>query len=157
MPSLPLPELGQDAEVPVLPVPGAQAPAPHLRYRGGPAARPTAPAPRKHARAGAGTAVTATAPLLWYGPDLTPVPQNQARTPGHHGTAAGAPGRPEPTRDTGGVLGKQAVDGSTSRHGDAHAVTFGDGAALRLVPDAAARVDAPRTRERHRDILVFPG
>ncbi len=157
MHSLLLPDLGQGAGVPVLPVPGAQAPASHPRYRGGPAARPTAPAPRKHARAGARTAVTAPAPLLSYGPDLTPVPQNEARTSGHHGTAVGAPGRPEPTPDTDGVPGKQAVDGSASRHGDAHAVTFGNGAAPQLVPGAAARVDAPRTRERHRDIPVFPG
>ncbi|MCZ0987409.1 hypothetical protein O1M54_20140 [Streptomyces diastatochromogenes] len=55
------------------------------------------------------------------------------------------------------MLGKQAADGTASRHGDAYAVTLDGRAPLRLLPGTAARVDAPGTRERHRDIPVFPG
>ncbi|MFI2202360.1 hypothetical protein ACH47Z_16595 [Streptomyces sp. NPDC020192] len=158
-PSLPLPDLGQAAELPVQVPPTVKEPAPRPQRPGGPAARPSAPAQQKHARAEAGTPVTTPAPLGSYGPDVTPAPQNQVRTSAHHGSAAtaGAPGRPAPTGDPDGVLGKQAVDGGAPRHGDAHAVTFSARGAPRLVPGAAAHADAPRTRERHRDIPVFPG
>ncbi|MER5519143.1 hypothetical protein [Streptomyces sp. NPDC002763] len=68
-----------------------------------------------------------------------------------------APSHPAPTGDPDGALGKSVVDGGSSRHGDAYAVTFDDRAPLWLVPGAAARVDAAGTRDRYRDIPVFPG
>jgi hypothetical protein len=78
----------------------------------------------------------------------------------HHTTAptAHAPAHQAPSDNQGGALGgKSAVDNGSSRHGDAHAVTLENRAPLRLVPGAAASVDAAGTRDRHRDIPVFPG
>lgn len=159
--SLPLPDVRQVVEVPVQVPPGAKTPAPGPRRSGGPVvpARPAASAPplQRHLNAGARTAGAAPVPLAVYGPEFAFAPQNSAHSSARHGTAAGAPGRPAPTGDPDGVLGKQAVDGSASRHGDAHAVTFGNRTPLRLLPGAAPYADAPRTRERHRDIPVFPG
>jgi hypothetical protein len=73
-------------------------------------------------------------------------------------TAAPAPGHRVPSDTPGGALGgKPAVDNGSSRHGDAYAVTLIHRAFPRLVPGAAADVDAAGTRDRHRDIPVFPG
>ncbi|MFD3585020.1 hypothetical protein [Streptomyces sp. NPDC058683] len=100
-----------------------------------------------------------------YGPQgtvvaLAPVSGTAAHT--HPGGRRAAhtfdvPSHPAPTGDPDGTLGKPVVDGSSSRHGDAYAVTFDDRAPLRLVPGAAARVHAAGTRDRYRDIPVFPG
>jgi hypothetical protein len=48
-----------------------------------------------------------------------------------------------------------AADNGSPRHGDAHAVAFSNRAQLRLVPGIAAAVT--ETRDRYRDIPVFPG
>ncbi|MGV4985654.1 hypothetical protein ACVB8X_35895 [Streptomyces sp. NRAIS4] len=162
-PSLPLPDLPQprvpDVTAPLPPGPKSEAPRP--QGHGGAAVPAPAELNERHARVqGRSTAVGAPASVVPYGPEATLAPQPQlvARTFAHHGTAGvGVPGRPAPTGDTDGVLGKQAADGSASRHGDAHAVTLDGRAPQRLAPGSAARVDAPRTRERHRDIPVFPG
>ncbi|MDO0912371.1 hypothetical protein QQM39_16405 [Streptomyces sp. DT2A-34] len=76
----------------------------------------------------------------------------------HRGATAGyAPVRPAPIDHPSGVLGnRSAGDSGTSRHGDAHAVSLNQRAPLRLVPGAAARVDADETQDRHRDIPVSP-
>ncbi|MGN5379894.1 hypothetical protein ACQ4WX_29690 [Streptomyces lasalocidi] len=105
------------------------------------------------------------APFTSYGPEATslspysPYPPHPARSSAHHGTAdaVAGPGRPVPAGTPNGVPGKQATDGTASRHADAYAVALGHRAPLRLVPGTAVRTDAPRTRERHRDIPVFPG
>lgn len=69
-----------------------------------------------------------------------------------------APAHPEPSDGQGGALGgKSAVDNGSSRHVDAHAVTLHHRAPLWFVAGAAAGVDAAGTRDRHRDIPVFPG
>ncbi|MGW2425028.1 hypothetical protein ACWC0C_38285 [Streptomyces sp. NPDC001709] len=166
-PSLPLPDLPQprvpDVSAPLPPGPKSEAPRP--QGHGGAAVPAPAELNERHARVqGRSTAVGAPASVVPYGPEATLAPQPQpqpqlvARTFAHRGTAGvGVPGRPAPTGDTDGVLGKQAADGSASRHGDAHAVTLDGRAPQRLAPGSAARVDAPRTRERHRDIPVFPG
>ncbi|TPQ21841.1 hypothetical protein [Streptomyces sporangiiformans] len=66
--------------------------------------------------------------------------------------------RPAPNGDSKGALGHgSATDNGSSRHGDAQAVTFNDRAQLRLVPGTAAAVTVAETRDRHRDIPVFPG
>lgn len=71
---------------------------------------------------------------------------------------APAPAHQAPSDTSGGALGgKSAMDNGSSRHGDAHAVTLIHRALPRLVPGAAADVDAAGTRDRHRDIPVFPG
>ncbi|MFE3034564.1 hypothetical protein ACFXKY_23345 [Streptomyces canus] len=73
-------------------------------------------------------------------------------------TTAHGPSHQAPSDSPGGALGgKSAMDSGSSRHGDAHAVTPDHRAPLRLVPGAAASVDAAGTRDRHRDIPVFPG
>ncbi|GGW90239.1 hypothetical protein [Streptomyces lomondensis] len=80
---------------------------------------------------------------------------DRAGQPAHvrHAPAEHAPGgRPD------GTLGHRAtVDNSTSRQGDVHAVTLDHRAPLRLVPGAAACSYADGTRDRHRDVSVFPG
>ncbi|KUL43392.1 hypothetical protein [Streptomyces regalis] len=76
----------------------------------------------------------------------------------HLGATFGyAPVRQIPVDHPAGVLGnRSAGDGGTSRHGDAHAVSLNQRPPLRLVPGAAARVDADEIQDRHRDIPVSP-
>ncbi|MFD8389727.1 hypothetical protein ACFV2N_11155 [Streptomyces sp. NPDC059680] len=158
-PSLPLPDVTQVADVPGRPTPEPKSTAPvPQRHSGAAAPAPVERQKQRHARAHGRTAVGAPAPVAVYGPETAAVPRPVMHTFARHGSAAlGVPGRPTPTGDSDGVLGKQAADGGASRHGDAHAVTLDDRAPLRLAPGAAARVDAPHTRDRHRDIPVFPG
>jgi hypothetical protein len=98
-----------------------------------------------------------------YGPRFAgdgAVPEAAASPAAHRTTTstAHAPAHQAPSDNRGGALGgKSAVDNGSSRHGDAHAVTLENRAPLRLVPGAAASVDAAGTRDRHRDIPVFPG
>ncbi|MFE2067336.1 hypothetical protein ACFXDH_33995 [Streptomyces sp. NPDC059467] len=159
LPALPVTPVVQVPELPVVSeLPGVLLPAPVTS-----APRPAQPrTPVMHdagqekprTKASAATAVS-------YGPRSTAVPpaQGEAQRAAVHravGTAD-APTRPAPAGDPDGALGKSAVDGTASRHADAYAVTFADRAPLRLVPGAAARVDAAGTRDRFRDIPVFPG
>ncbi|MGP4085492.1 hypothetical protein [Streptomyces sp. KR55] len=79
---------------------------------------------------------------------------------GQHDRAGGqyTPVHQVPAGRGDGMLGnRSAADSGTSRHGDAHAVTSNHRARLRLVPGAAVRVELDGTRDRHRDIPVFPG
>ncbi|WP_369391416.1 hypothetical protein AB5J72_30250 [Streptomyces sp. CG1] len=161
-PTLPLPGLTQvpDAPVQLTPEPLSTAPRP----QGHGDARAHAPAGQKQRHAGAHDHADRAAiggapvPVARYGPEAISVPQPVAHTPARRGTfALRVPGRPVPTGDPDGVLGKQAADSNVPRHGDGYAVTLDDRAPLRLAPGATARVHAPRTRERHRDIPVFPG
>ncbi|GGN83023.1 hypothetical protein GCM10011579_071340 [Streptomyces albiflavescens] len=77
----------------------------------------------------------------------------------HGGVRAGqTPARQAPSGDPSGALGNQsAVDNGAPRHGDPHAVTSNHRAPLRLAPGASAVVTAAETRDRYRDIPVFPG
>lgn len=102
---------------------------------------------------------SAAAGPLTYGPRFVADADGSevVRTAVHRPAPAG-PAHRAPTGDPGGALGaKSAVDHGTPRHGDAHAVTPDHRAPLRLAPGAAARVDADGTRDRQRDIPVFPG
>ncbi|MEU9325292.1 hypothetical protein AB0D91_16040 [Streptomyces canus] len=98
-----------------------------------------------------------------YGPRFAghgTVTEAAAHASAHRTTTstAHAPAHQAPSDNHGGALGgKSAVDNGSSRHGDAHAVTLDNRAPLRLVPGAAASVDAAGTRDRHRDIPLFPG
>jgi hypothetical protein len=101
-----------------------------------------------------------------YGPRLAghstvtePVTRSSThRTRSATPSTAHAPAHQAPSDNSGGALGgKSAVDNGSSRHGDAHAITPDHRAPLRLVPGAAASVEAAGTRDRHRDIPVFPG
>ncbi|OIK04949.1 hypothetical protein [Streptomyces monashensis] len=153
---------------PSLPLPDPAHPAPSPQGQGaGTASRPASPvgtpAPAHphphHTRTDARGAAPVPAPFTSYGPEAAPRPAyalHPARTAGSTVAVAG-PGRPAPAGTPNGVPGKQATDGTASRHADAYAVTLGHHASLRLVSGTAVRTDAPRTRERHRDIPVFPG
>jgi hypothetical protein len=56
------------------------------------------------------------------------------------------------------VLGSRAAaDNGGSRHGDVCAVTAVQRAPLRPVPGVLAWADAGESRDRYRDIPVFPG
>ncbi|MFI1072527.1 hypothetical protein [Streptomyces puniciscabiei] len=158
-PSLPLPGLTQVTGAPAQLTPSPKSTAPGSRPNSGTAAPAPVERPMQGpAHAQGRTAVGAPAPGAVYGPVAAAVPQRVAHTFARHGAAVpGVPGRPAPGGDSDGVLGKQAADGSASRHGDAHAVTLDARAPLWLAPGATARVGAPRTRDRHRDIPVFPG
>ncbi|MEU9171824.1 hypothetical protein AB0D34_29210 [Streptomyces sp. NPDC048420] len=97
-----------------------------------------------------------------YGPrfaDDGTVTEAAAHTSAHRGTpTAQAPVHRAPAEDPSGALGgRSAVDNGSSRHGDAHAITAHHRTPVRLVPGAAAGVDVAGTRDRHRDIPVFPG
>lgn len=170
-PSVDLPELPettgplptQPLPVDPLPAPLTPQPRPHL-----PGTKAPAPAPQPAqaeggpVRAGSRTAAPARPSATAYGPDVTPgglaLPSPApAATARHAAVPAEAPAAPAPAGDPDGVLGKQAADGAASRHGDPHAVTLDGRAPLRLLPGTAAYADAPRIRERHRDIPVFPG
>lgn len=68
------------------------------------------------------------------------------------------PAHQTPDGDPAGVpANRAAVDSGTPRHGDAHAVALNHRPLVRLVPGAAVRAAAAGTRDRHRDIPVFPG
>ncbi|MFG2354654.1 hypothetical protein [Streptomyces sp. NPDC048521] len=159
VPSVPLPELpGVSEQLPVPPPPAPSTPEPRPRRQDGTA--PAAGGTDDRARTEARTAVSAPPSATAYGPGRAiPVASRAPVHPNAHHTTApfDAPEQPAPTGDPDSVLGKQAADGTASRHGDAHAVTTDGRAPLRLLPGTAARVDAPGTRERHRDIPVFPG
>ncbi|MFI6566306.1 hypothetical protein [Streptomyces sp. NPDC050534] len=75
-------------------------------------------------------------------------------------SAGRAPAHPHPAPDgdpTDELVSHAAVDNGSSRHGDAHAVTLSHRAPVLLAPGSAARAGAAGTRDRHRDIPVFPG
>ncbi|MFJ3893276.1 hypothetical protein [Streptomyces sp. NPDC090083] len=74
-------------------------------------------------------------------------------------SVGGAPARHQaPAGDPDGASRDQSgVDGGASRHCDAQAVTSEYRVAVRIVPGVVARVDAAETRDRYRDVPVFPG
>ncbi|MFD9394640.1 hypothetical protein ACFWBB_29060 [Streptomyces sp. NPDC060000] len=174
LPSLPaLPALPALPSAPVrtLPVPVVEAPAPgsgvtpvpdghglgHRRAADADAGLDTAVVTAMGAGAGAGVAT--------YGP--VGMGAGRSADAGHHVASARAgqapvhapgPVRRAPAGDPDGVLGGVSVlDGGVSRHGDAHAVTPRHRVSTRLMPGGAVRSDETATRDRRRDIPVFPG
>ncbi|MES5816472.1 hypothetical protein [Streptomyces sp. RG80] len=106
-----------------------------------------------------GKAVTRAA---FYGPASvagSPTTGAAPRTDGHRAAVqdAHAPVQQAPDGDPGGLRGnRSAVDGGSSRHGDAQAVSLDHRAAVRLVAGTAVAAEAFETRDRHRDIPVSP-
>jgi hypothetical protein len=163
LPSLPV--LPGAEPLPSLPtLPGL--PAPPGRILPAPVAQATQPGAAEHSaaegavddrRSGAGASGTA------YGSrfvaDVTAADGTAAHGDGQRAAGAGyAPVQQAPDGDpTGAPVNRAAVDNGTSRHSDAHAVALNHRAPVRLVPGAAARAAAAGTRDRHRDIPVFPG
>ncbi|GAX52205.1 hypothetical protein [Streptomyces olivochromogenes] len=99
----------------------------------------------------------------YYGPARLGTDTDGVAVRGEHRGAAPGPGpgpdRQAPPGDPTGALGGQsAVDSGTPRHGDPHAVvTPSHRTPLRLVPGVPAAVTAAGTRDRYRDIPLFPG
>ncbi|GAA2510797.1 hypothetical protein GCM10010276_66830 [Streptomyces longisporus] len=135
----------------ILPAPVAQAPQPGVAGHSG---TEGAVDDRRSAATASGTT---------YGPrlvvDVTAGDATAAQGGGRRATGAGhAPAHQAPDGDPAGVpANRAAVDNGTSRHADAHAVALSHRPLVRLVPGAAVRTAAAGTRDRHRDIPVFPG
>ncbi|KAF5995334.1 hypothetical protein [Streptomyces sp. WAC00263] len=121
---------------------------------------------------GAGTVPSTSRPVVrhgdagtvgptYYGPARLGTDTDGVAVRGEHRGVAprSGPDRQAPPGDpTGAPGGQAAVDSGTPRHGDPHAVvTPSHRAPLRLVPGAPAAVTAAGTRDRYRDIPLFPG
>ncbi|QIY97807.1 hypothetical protein HEP87_32310 [Streptomyces sp. S1D4-11] len=162
LPSLPsrsslpsLPELPDQPGPPVLPGAGDHVPSAGAgpRRSGTGAVSSSSHAVVRHAGAG-------PVGLTYYGPTRLGTDTDGVAVRGERRGVAPGPGpdRQAPPGDPTGALGGQsAVDNGTPRHGDPHAVTPGHRAPLRLVLGVPAAVTAAGTRDRHRDIPVFPG
>ncbi|MFF4017633.1 hypothetical protein [Streptomyces sp. NPDC001843] len=153
LPSLPSPVV--DPPVPQQPG-GLEVSSPGTASGGHEGAK-TRAVPRVGVRTGHRATVTAS-----FGPRITTgvgVPFTRVPVDGHRAVdRAGTPSRPAPGGDPGGVLANRAaVDSGTPRHADAHAVTPDHLAPPRLTPGVTSRVDASGTRDRYRDVPVFPG
>jgi len=151
LPSLPSPPGLPASPGRILPTPVAQAPQP------GAAGRSGAEGAIDDRRSGAGASSTAYGPRFVV--DVTAGDATAGQGGGQRAADAGyAPAQQAPDGDpTGALVNRAAVDNGASRHGDAHAVALNHRAPVRLVPGAAARAAAAGTRDRHRDIPVFPG
>ncbi|MFF4725961.1 hypothetical protein ACFY3M_11535 [Streptomyces mirabilis] len=157
LPSLPsLPEVPELPGPPSLPGAGGQVPSPgSAPQHSGAGAVPSSPhAVVRHGHAG-------TVGPTYYGPARLGTGTDGVAVRGEHRGVAPGPGpdRQAPPGDPTGALGGQsAVDSGTPRHGDPHAVvTPSHRAPLRLVPGVPAAVTAAETRDRYRDVPVFPG
>lgn len=157
LPSLPpLPSLPELPGPPSLPGAGGQVPSAGSapQHSGAGAVPSSSPAVARHADAG---------PVgpTYYGPARLGTNTDGVAARGEHRGAAPGPGadRQAPPGDPTGALGGQsAVDNGTPRHGDAHAVvTPSHRAPPRLVPGVPSAVTAAETRDRYRDIPLFPG
>jgi len=157
VPSLPgLPSLPSFPTLPSLPalpsLPGRILPAPVV----------TTPQPAGHASASGGAVSHGpvdTATVITYGPRAGTATATVPAHTGDHRTAqvGRTPAHRAPAHDSNGVLGSQsALDSGSSRHGDAHAVPLNHQLPLRCVSGTAACADAAGTRDRYRDIPVFP-
>ncbi|GGZ90257.1 hypothetical protein GCM10010389_30700 [Streptomyces echinoruber] len=160
--TLPLPTVPDQPGLPGLPVlPGRTLPAPVTPVPDRPDLPATAPAsaavaaPQQTKTPTEATAPTRRGPAAGVFTEVAPSSRTGVHDAPH---AAQSPAHRAPTGDADGALnGRSAVDGGSSRHGDAQAVTPSDRLPLRLLPGATASVDAAGTRDRHRDIPVFPG
>lgn len=160
-----LPDVSEPPALPVqtlpvqpLPVPVTQAPV------------PDAPVPStlheersRHASPGHEAAHAAT---VSYGP-VMPAPAPVLGGVAGRGAASHSPvpvraGQVPAPRAPGGVpsgllSGASALDGGASRHGDTHAVTASYAVPVPLMSGGAVRSGAAETRDRYRDVPVFPG
>ena len=163
-PSLPsLPTLPSVPVVPSQPVPPVQEPPAHTAPVAVAVPTPVRSAPQSSTgghRAKARPAEAAVGTDVTYGPrvaagEIGAVGHAAVR---HVPSVRHAPAHRAPDGDPGGApRDQQAMDGGTSRHCDAQAVTSGNGVAVRFVRGVAERADAAETRDRYRDVPVFPG
>lgn len=159
-PTLPVPTLPVETlPAQSTPVPVSATPQPS-RAAGGNKADRTAAHGHASEPAAASTDVAVSAA---YGPNVGAV--GQAAVVRHTPSPSPSVGRtltqrraPTPTGDPDGAQRNQAgVDNGGSRHCDACAVTSGFRVPVRIVPGVVARADAGETRDRYRDVPVFPG
>jgi hypothetical protein len=157
LPSLPsLPELPGPPGPPSPPGAGGQVPSAGSgpQHSGAGAVPSSSHAVVRHGDAG-------TVGPRYYGPARLGTDTDGVAVRGEHrGVAPGSGSdRQAPPGDpTGAPGGQAALDSGTPRHGDPHAVvTPSHRAPLRLVPGAPAAVTAAETRDRYRDIPLFPG
>ncbi|WP_327353977.1 hypothetical protein [Streptomyces sp. NBC_01304] len=134
--------------------PAAPAPASAPRERAGPDRDVTAKPPVKHQVAGSNSAHSA-------GDWRTTTSAGQSGQDGHAATRAARQGNaPSPSpapQPPYGLAAQSATDGGSQRHGDAHAVALSGAGGFRLVPGGHAPATYHPVRDRHRDILEFPG
>ncbi|MHB9859622.1 hypothetical protein [Streptomyces sp. YIM S03343] len=179
LPSLPgLPGAGDEPSVPASPTvpgdsalpvqPGQASPAPVAGTEESRRPAQTAAAHGDDDRQTAGrrapVAAAQTVAPQTYGPSYTPADATPANgvaraAVGPSPRAGHAPLRQAPTGDPDGTVGNRSAAGDgASRHCDAHAaVTSVRRAPVLLVAGATACAATPGTRDRHRDIPVFPG
>ncbi|MFG2786819.1 hypothetical protein [Streptomyces sp. NPDC048419] len=160
LPSVPVPGSPSVPVLPTLPsapaLPGHTLPAPVVQapQPGEPGHAAEAAVDERRSAAASGTA---------FGPQLATGSTSAVAGAGRVqrvASAGRAPAHPHQAPDsdpTDELVSHAAVDNGGSRHGDAHAVTLNHRAPLLLVPGSAVRADAAGTRDRHRDIPVFPG
>ncbi|MGY6025593.1 hypothetical protein [Streptomyces spinosirectus] len=159
LPAVPVPA---SPSVPVLPplpgaLPGHTLPAPVVQAPQPADAGHAAEAAVDERRPAAGASGAAFGPRLATGTTEAVAGATPVQRPA---SAGRAPAHPHPAPDsdpTDELVSHAAVDNGGSRHGDAHAVTLNHRAPLLLAPGSAARAGAAGTRDRHRDIPVFPG
>ncbi|WP_460068680.1 hypothetical protein [Streptomyces sp. YKOK-I1] len=162
LPTLPdleeLPDGSEPPSVPAqpLPVPVTQAPAPDSPVTSSPDGHRSGHVSPRHEAADAAT--------VSYGPVLPAVLGDAGglHTAAHHDPAPARAGQVPAHRAPGGepsglLGGASALDGGASRHADAQAVTVSHRMPVPLVSGGAVRSDTAGTRDRHRDIPVFPG
>ena len=94
-----------------------------------------------------------------YGPNVGAVGRAAAVRPAPFPSAGRTPAQHQaPVGDPDGAQRNQAgVDNGGSRHCDACAVTLGFRVPVRIVPGVVVGADAVETRDRYRDVPVFPG
>ncbi|MBK6019196.1 hypothetical protein [Streptomyces sp. MBT53] len=158
-----LPTLPSVPVVPSQPVPPVQEPPAHTAPVAVPTPVRSTPQPSGDGhRSGVRPAETAVGTGVTYGPRVA----GGADEVGALGHAAvrhapsvrRAPVRQAPGGDPDGApRDQQAVDGGGARHCDAQAVTSGHRVAVRFVRGVAEGADAAETRDRYRDVPVFPG
>ncbi|WP_405843305.1 hypothetical protein [Streptomyces sp. NBC_01518] len=94
-----------------------------------------------------------------YGPNVGAVGRAAAVRPAPFPSAGRTPAQHQaPVGDPDGAQRNQAgVDNGGARHCDACAVTLGFRVPVRIVPGVVVGADAAETRDRYRDVPVFPG
>ncbi|MFF5298878.1 hypothetical protein ACFY5F_05900 [Streptomyces sp. NPDC013161] len=94
-----------------------------------------------------------------YGPNVGTVGRAAAVRPAPSPSVGRTPAQHQaPVGDPDGAQRNQAgVDNGGSRHCDACAVTLGFRVPVRIVPGVVVGADAAETRDRYRDVPVFPG
>ncbi|MBK3581335.1 hypothetical protein JHN63_47745 [Streptomyces sp. MBT65] len=162
LPTLPtaptLPSLPVVPTQPVLPV---QAPPAHAAPVSTPVRSDPQPSSGGH-RSDAAPAEAAVGVGATYGPRFVAA-TDEVGAVGHAAlrrapSVGRAPAHQAPNGDPDGApRDQQAMDSGSSRHCDAQAVTLDQRVAVRFVCGVAEGTDAAETRDRYRDVPVFPG